>query len=72
MYRWPGNEHQPVALCIAFATGPEAAPRLAVRDDIQQLAWQRNGYAYVIAGWTTPAMLRELADELMPRLDQHT
>jgi len=69
VYHWPGREHQPVALCITFASGPEEAPRLAVRDDIQQISWQHNGYAYVIAGWMNPATLQELANELMPQLD---
>jgi len=68
VYHWPGREHQPVALCITFASGPEEAPRLAVRDDIQQISWQHNGYAYVIAGWMNPTTLQELANELMPQL----
>jgi anti-sigma factor RsiW len=72
MYHWPGNEQRPIALCISFATGAPDGPRLAVRDDVQQVSWQRNGYAYVIAGWADPATLGELADALMPELDEQT
>jgi anti-sigma factor RsiW len=71
MYRWPDRDHEPVALCITFATEPEASPRLDAREGIQQLVWQRNGYAYVLAGWATPTTLQRIADELMPQLDRN-
>lgn len=72
VFHWPGKEHQPIALCITLAPGPDEPPRVAGREDLQQISWQRNGYAYVIAGWTDPATLQALASDLMPRLDEKT
>ena len=69
LYQALGREHQPVALCIAPDTSPDAAVRGEEYSGLHEVTWSRGGYSYVIAGWETNEFLVSLAAELEPKFE---
>jgi anti-sigma factor RsiW len=69
VYSTPDRPSEPLALCISFGAQGEELLRMDSRDGVRLALWRRNGYTYVLVGWADEKMLKELAADLMPKLD---
>jgi anti-sigma factor RsiW len=70
LYAAPGDEHHPLALCIAGGAESDAPAIVQSREGINLAAWRAGGYFYVLAGWQPPAFLKDVAAELSPALSR--
>lgn len=69
VYNAPDRPSEPLALCISFGAPGEEALRMDSREGLHLALWRRNGYTYVLVGWADEKTLKELATDLMPKLD---
>jgi anti-sigma factor RsiW len=69
LYQWPGRQHEPLGLCVSFGSPVDHEVMTDSRAGLQQVLWRRNGYTYVMVGWTSQDILAELASYVMPTLD---
>lgn len=69
LYAVPGDEHHPLALCIAAGAERDAPAILQSREGINLAAWRAGGYFYVLAGWQPQTFLKDVAAEVSPALN---
>jgi anti-sigma factor RsiW len=70
LYAAPGDEHHPLALCIAEGAASDAPTILQSREGINLAAWRAGGYFYVLAGWQPQTFLKDVAAEVSPELNR--
>ncbi|WP_158805356.1 MULTISPECIES: anti-sigma factor [unclassified Acidisoma] len=70
LYRWPGLDHEPLALCVTYGAPGDRGLRADERNGLHQVLWRHHGYTYVLVGWTSEDFLASVANEIMPGLDK--